>query len=381
MPVKVIAELLVDGDAALLARCCAEFLGLDDPNETEEVYARPLGRFGYTNSRLYRVFFQPERRGLAFVVKTDLPEQMSRERDGCMRVRASFPGAAEVHPYPRGAGECEALIYRLIAHGGERAEGSDVVELKDIVYRTDASAELPASVQIVERLYDHLAQGHKGSSQGIVFGPEYQWYLRERSSNPRLLDPLTDIFGRDDTAEVTFDGLTLVNPRRVLANVKALQRECLVTAVHGDLHPNNVLINENADPAVIDFAFGQRRAHWAKDFVLMESSLRFLLQPRLLRPDVVAQVDDLLMSEYGPEAVLEIATKVGGHTGEVLQEMARLVATVRRKCRECCPDYDFAEYLIAQYLIMMGSLRLPAYQHMRSLRACCRLADFLERIV
>jgi hypothetical protein len=44
-------------------------------------------------------------------------------------------------------------------------------------------------------------------------------------------------------------------------------------------------------------------------------------------------------------------------------------------------NYDFSEYLVAEYMMLMGALRLLPYQDFRTLRALCRLADHIEATI
>ena len=62
-------------------------------------------------------------------------------------------------------------------------------------------------------------------------------------------------------------------------------------------------------------------------------------------------------------------------------EMVTLVDVIRSQCRLRAPGYDFKEYLIAQYMILMGNVRLLPYQDFRTLLALCRIADYLDSVV
>jgi len=110
----------------------------------------------------------------------------------------------------------------------------------------------------------------------------------------------------------------------------------------------------------------------------MECSLRFLQTPKLLQPDLVARLDDALLEEEGHQAILEDMDATG-RTAEVLKETTDLVSTIRAECRLRHITYDFNEYLVAQYMVLMGSLRLLPYQDFRTLRAVCMLADHIEQ--
>ena len=353
-------------DAGLVQRC-VDFLH----PESEGASVRPLGRYGYTESRLYLVYCAPRDAGIPFVVKTDRPEVVAREADGVRKLRVYFTGAqsAQVFPHPH-AGPPEAIIYPLVSLD----DSGTVTELKDLVYLPAHARrrDRPSSVRLLQSTYESCRTSHRGSIATFNFGIQYKDYLRETPER-LLADPLPHVFPRGSTA--TIYGQTLRDPRRILEAVKQFQVTSLICPVHGDLHPNNVLFSRNFVPVLIDYAFGHLSGHFIKDFVLMECSLRFLQIPKLLQPDLMTRLDDALLEEDGYRTVF----RSRGRIAEVLRETADLVATVRTECRLRHESYDFSEYLVAEYMILMGALRLLPYQDFRTLRALCMLADRIER--
>jgi len=375
MPVNVVPKLH-DDDEELIRKCAIELVFRDShrrPRTRCDVYVRPLGRRGYTDSRLYRVAFNHER-SRPFVIKTDVHSEMEREAEGITKAR-NLKGTESAERYPSD-GVCEAIMYPLISQSGGV---DDITELADLMYASQRS-RLPrraASVRTLASLYDTIGAGNPSVPSTIVYGQEYRRYLRERSRSRKLLNPLSDFFP-NDRSESRHGRLVLRNPRRILERVKAQQVESIVRHVHGDLHPKNVLIDDRRHPNMIDFAYGDDRGHWIKDFVLMECSVRFVEPPRLLDADALREADAALLQEHGTHRVRAIAEGTSTRTGAVLREMADLVETIRARCRTCHPDYDFEEYLTATYLILMGCIRLVSYQDLRVMLALCELADHLE---
>jgi hypothetical protein len=90
-------------------------------------------------------------------------------------------------------------------------------------------------------------------------------------------------------------------------------------------------------------------------------------------------LDEMLIQEEGYYE-LDLST-VKGRSAEVAREMISLVQTIRSHCRLRVPEYDFKEYLIAQYMILLGNIRLLPYQDFRTLLALCRIADYLDSVV
>lgn len=371
-PVNLQINLPHPADALLVQRC-VEFLH----PRSQGASVRPLGRYGYTESRLYLVYCAPQNAGIPFVVKTDRPEVIAREADGVNQLKIYFSGAQSAHVFPSlDNGPPEAIIYPLVSRDGSET----VTELKELVFQPEhARRGRPSSVSLLESTYESCRRSHLGSIDTFQVGAQYEAYLRETPE--RLLDdPLPNVFPRGRDAIIY--GQTFRDPRRILTSVREYELTSLICPVHGDLHPNNVLFGRNFVPVLIDYAFGHLDGHFIKDFALMECSLRFLQLPRLLQPDLMAHLDDALLEEHGYLALNQpeysSVLDAGGRTAEVLWETSELVATIRSECRERHPTYDFSEYLIAEYMMLMGALRLLPYQDFRTLRALCKLADHIE---
>jgi hypothetical protein len=65
------------------------------------------------------------------------------------------------------------------------------------------------------------------------------------------------------------------NPLYVYDQIKNLNHDFKIGAIHGDLHPRNVVIGYDESANIIDFGWSTTDAHIVKDFVLMEANLRF----------------------------------------------------------------------------------------------------------
>lgn len=112
--------------------------------------------------------------------------------------------------------------------------------------------------------------------------------------------------------------------------------------VHGDLHAQNVLVGDNDELHLIDFAWAGY--NWkAVDFLMMECSLKFIVAPR------DAQVEDLVKMErfldgkddIDPADFEQLGLCVYGQN---LQVFASAVNEVRRQARKCRAVRDFDQY-------------------------------------
>jgi len=129
-----------------------------------------------------------------------------------------------------------------------------------------------------------LVPHHKGGSscrQKRSFAVEYHKYVRGVwGSDPKpefgwwKYWELTWAPGSQET--VTAFGAQHANPLWVLAGLREQEHDFHCGAIHGDLHPKNVVLSEMT-PHIIDFAWADPDEHVAKDFVLLECNLRFML--------------------------------------------------------------------------------------------------------
>ena len=173
-------------------------------------------------------------------------------------------------------------------------------------------------------------------------GREYKRYLR--GLGPDWGEQWVEMWGTD---EQTVRGDP--NPLCLVERLKRESYEMFVGAVHGDLHPGNVVPGRGGNPAIIDFGWASDKAHVAKDFVLMECNIRFLTLRLQVRPDEVGTFQEWIT--WG--AVLPSGLS------EYLQGRMRLIVRLREKAAEVFPkdtDWD-REYLVPLFLVSVGLLR------------------------
>lgn len=179
------------------------------------------------------------------------------------------------------------------------------------------------------------------------FGLEYAWYLRG----------LGTVWGREweelwgTAAEdrIVGGGDSDVNPLWLIERLRFERREMYVGAVHGDLHPGNVVLSRGGQPAIIDFGWALDRAHVAKDFVLMECNLRFLTLKPQVRPAEIDAFEDWIAWGSPPPPGL----------GEYLDGRIKLILLLRAKAAQVFPeDTDWGrEYIVPLFFVAFGLLR------------------------
>jgi hypothetical protein len=217
---------------------------------------------------------------------------------------------------------------------------------------------------------------------------EYSLYLRkfEDSWGPEWIEQ----WGRDEYAQEM--GKQHANPIWVLEQLQfSGDVDLICGAVHGDLHPGNVLYSDPNTPSIIDFGWADADAHLAKDFVLLECNLRFIYMPGDLPLECVqkfstwigmSQPCEELDNVWCVEAHRTIASirahfmKLAGRTRNAEQNED----TEQKK--DDLVDWDI-EYIIPLFLVSFGLLRYVGdYKNQIAARqTVLNLADYIHSTV
>ena len=105
--------------------------------------------------------------------------------------------------------------------------------------------------------------------------------------------------------------------------------QVMVGFVHGDLHLSNIVVR-GTGPAFVDFAWAGMGDHACKDFVLVESSLRFMRFPRTVHPAVLEEVDQLLNERWSCDAAAALVVDLPDSKARTaLKVMVTAVQSVR----------------------------------------------------
>jgi hypothetical protein len=133
----------------------------------------------------------------------------------------------------------------------------------------------------LKHLHWHLKTGPIVTNKDIYLVRHYSKYLRDFKSKGDWGDTWRNIWGTESEKN-NRENKSLYNPVFVLKQLEKLKTTMCVGAIHGDLHPRNIVFAKDQSPKIIDFGWANQRSHIAKDFVLLECNLRFMV----LRPDI-----------------------------------------------------------------------------------------------
>ena len=113
----------------------------------------------------------------------------------------------------------------------------------------------------------------------------------------------------------------------------------------------------------------RNRAHYLKDFVLLENSIRFMIFPPYVDLRDQLRVDKAFLEEKGYEDVAQM-TLPKNLTKMAYKRLARMVGVIRRAAQKVGGKaFSFDEYLAAQFLMLYGLMKFPEYHKPAALRA------------
>lgn len=129
------------------------------------------------------------------------------------------------------------------------------------------------------------------------YGTAYSLYLRKTTGAGELSHVPRLIFG--EGATVSAFGQTWDNPISIVEEIVSSRVfSGFVGAVHGDLHPKNIVINSESAARIIDFGWAKRESHIVQDYLLLDINLRGTTLPsQTSEADVLALAGFLDPSE------------------------------------------------------------------------------------
>jgi serine/threonine protein kinase len=174
-------------------------------------------------------------------------------------------------------------------------------------------------------------------------------------------------------------GHNIFNPLYALENFFKKQIKCCLGPIHGDLHPRNIIIDDNDIPHLIDFKWANPKGHLALDFVLLEVSLRFFLLPRGYNLMEHFLVNKYLVEENGYKKIQ--MPSCGCPILKRYHELLGMaIGKIRTSAKEVIGEKYFTEYLACMFLVLYGVLRIKHSDKILGVHALSSIADVLKNI-
>jgi hypothetical protein len=259
----------------------------DSNNTAERILLYPVERIGNSGSSVY--YFDIYRKGLDvprhLIAKFQDPVSWNKEVKGA-RI-ANNAGMCTYFQFPPSIQSITTPLFSNFNETGIAypiSKLSNYTEFRDVFLSSEEFSSASCGTCLREALSDwRVARPESDSSDSTMY-EEYVHgdadYAREHRSRSRLSalidseDPTSGPVHLAQSALFTFD--------RLAESAKSFRVPRVL--VHGDLHARNLLVSRDniRKSELIDFAwchFG----HWAKDYALMEATVKYMLLPELHR--------------------------------------------------------------------------------------------------
>jgi serine/threonine protein kinase len=370
----VIRSDFSDGlESKLLRKICRR-------RKCKNVYVSPFRRFGLSGARLLLVYFKKKPAGLPFLLKIGALKKIGDEHAATQVLASDVEDAnfAEDHIFSAsdGEGKWGALLYRH--RGTDRpAEAAAPQALREIIYESPTSRSNLG--KILDGVFDKLANAHSTHRvRTVSIRSHFKRYFRNYAAQDRI----RQVLGRDaHFNQINFLGCRILNPVKYVSSLPKRTRLSLAS-IHGDLHPDNIVIDRNGLPHLIDFAWAHANRDVLIDFVLLENSVRFMAFPSAGPINLSDQlkVDQAFLDENGYEQIGNL--RFSRHARR--EDYARLACVVRcirkRARRLLVAEFSMRKYLLTQFIVLYGLMRYKDYEPYTGTRALGLIAARLKKI-
>jgi len=370
--VNILTDFPDEIEESIIRQICAQreqSTGL----EISAAYVSRFQRFGKSGARLLLLFFSSKPEGLPFLVKICQNEgkklDAKKELDAVLSM-ANLVGDCDLPE--KDLFEHKGWGGILYAHRGAVQPGEaakNPVTFRQIMYYPHSSKEsMPSgfprsfSKKVLEKclteVFEKLQEAHSRLTPKNVDVPRhYGNYLGGNAATKRIARILGSAHSKES---LRFAGKKIMNP--ILLRQKLPQRRDIQQGrIHGDLHPDNIVLSRALTPCLIDFAWAKRHRDVFIDFVLLESSIRFWHFPHSANLSEQALVDELLLHEDGAAHVVdrEFSDRL---TTNLYHRLATMVGVIRSRAKQALSGrFSMEEYLLTQFIVLYGLMEYESY--------------------
>jgi hypothetical protein len=361
---NIIFNHLKKEEQELLKKC------LDSINKKggDTIRIEPMRRYGFSGSKLLLVFFS-KRGGIPFIVKIHQKDVIKKEYDSAKSVQNYF-GDTHLIREPIYHEDLGAIIYKYFTSNNNKLDSST---LEDIVYNTDFQDS--DILSILDSVYTANIQCSYSAFnvKKINWLDNYAWYLRTTpdSGISKSINIMHSVLNYNTSDErIIFMGREILNPISFIHKLN-FDENLLIAPTHGDLHVNNIVIDEKKNPHLIDFAWANMEHHFLVDFSLMECTLRFATLPNHLCTELLLKHDEDLAkitSECLCPKNCSIQNEIKGSNKQYICRSCKLINKIRSHAKDAYADHPFRKhYLISLYLMLFGLFHIDQYPKDRCL--------------
>lgn len=314
------------------------------PKHSDSLLVSPLDK-GLSGSKVYAARFSLPggRRSLAYVFKIGGVEKIQREYD--VMEDLVVPHVSGLTPVGFRRSVNKALLFQSLAGLGEE---SPPTSLRLYARETDNTKDL------ISRLFRvRLAGWYSGDSpatrRDVGLGEVFARNLRKGGDVSHYPEDWREL--NDWVAAVC--GFKWEDAAETLRILPTKSINSPISIVHGDLHSQNVLVDDRGECWPIDFAWSRSDSSPIVDLVMLEASLKFLAFPMRSDLRTLLKIELELSQEPAPRVNVGMVPY-----REELIRVSNYIIEIRKVATEFF-HFDFADYLRAMTLMTFGMSNHP----------------------
>jgi hypothetical protein len=327
-------------------------------------------------------YFSARQTGLPFLIKVSALKEAEEELSAVLSLRHLVTDCNvevdRVFEATSSSGDGRTAHWGALLYANKGAQSREGAEeplaLREVLYTDDRLSpdELRNAIHEVFRSLDNAHRDARTIQ--VTLRKHYKRYLRQNRSTSRIERILG---GQVNRRRFQFLGTEIYSPLRLLEELPELVR-VRNGRVHGDLHPDNIILDRNKTPHLIDFAWAKPPRDVLVDYVLLENSVRFMSFPEGADPHEQLTVDRWLLDEQGWKKVLKKSFR-STQSGVAYRRMAEAVGVIRDRARQCLRErFSMERYMLTQFLVLYGLMAYPNYTPYITARALGMIADRLH---
>lgn len=305
----------------------------------DNIHVAPFKRYGFSGSNLYLIYFSKENRdGLPYLLKTFTDGDKAKKESEAMKLFKDKYRWAKGEEYSNS--KLHGILLEAHSPDASSEHANDPMTFKKIMYEWK-NEEI---CELLKKMFDEFGQVYKNTTtESCNILHSYSKYLRNDETK-NIIGKLTK--DNINNEKIKFFGKEIMNPVYVK---KHLIKETPITKslIHGDLHTDNIVIDHQKCPRIVDFAWACKNDIYI-DFSLFEMSVRYWQPSFFMSSEAKDNLEKVLLNENFD--INNIDTK-----NKDIRKMMLIVSEIRKWCRQIIgSNYDFKHHLLSQFIVLYG---------------------------
>jgi len=320
----------------------------------KDIHISPFNRFGHSGSNLYLLSFSKEKNvGVSYLLKTfDNKKKLEREISATKQLEDKY-----CHINLKLV-ESKGPLYGFLMQNfsANPSDENSTITFKDIMYNNKYNVS-----KIINMTFEKNGLGlgdvyKQTEIKKCQVSKYYSKYLRNDETR-KIIQSLT----KDSIKNIKIDflGKKITNPFYVKEQLLKEVINMPISLIHGDLHPDNIVINHLKHPRIVDFAWSNKNDIYI-DFALFEMSVRYWNPLFYMNCQQKESLERKTLDKNFSCSDIDI--DVNDEYTNKIKKMVVIIQEIRKICQNIVGDkYNFYNHLLSQFIVLYGMLKYETY--------------------